>query len=251
MQSEEFLLQESLYRPGEDVYRMRIIFVRHGEPNYEKDCLTEAGHLQASAVAERLREEEISAVWSSPLGRARETADVTASLLNLPVQTLDFMRELHWGSRDGTPLFANGHPWDLADEIARRGISLNRSDWRESVYFRNNRVCESVDLVESGIDSWLLALGYQREEFYYRCTQADDAQATVALFSHGGSSSAAIAHMLNLPFPFVCALLHMEFTGITIIRLGRKPGSASLPCLELANDGRHIHGIKYHRLAMM
>ena len=101
---------------------MRIIFVRHGEPNYEKDCLTEAGHLQASAVAERLREEEISAVWSSPLGRARETADVTASLLNLPVQTLDFMRELHWAAVTGLPCSRTGTP----------GISRMKSPAAES-----------------------------------------------------------------------------------------------------------------------
>ena len=29
---------------------MRIIFVRHGHPNYRKDCLTELGHLQAKAA---------------------------------------------------------------------------------------------------------------------------------------------------------------------------------------------------------
>ena len=36
---------------------MRIVFVRHGEPDYEHDCLTPLGRLQARAAAERLREE--------------------------------------------------------------------------------------------------------------------------------------------------------------------------------------------------
>ena len=49
---------------------MRIIFVRHGEPNYEKDCLTPLGKLQAEAAAERLRDEGIDTVFSSPFGRA-------------------------------------------------------------------------------------------------------------------------------------------------------------------------------------
>ena len=39
---------------------MRIIFVRHGEPDYARDCLTEAGRRQAAAAAERLAEEGIS-----------------------------------------------------------------------------------------------------------------------------------------------------------------------------------------------
>ena len=57
--------------------------------------------------------------------------------------------------------------------------------------------------------------------------------------------------ILNLPFPYVCALLHLEFTGITIIRMDRNPGAVALPCLELGNDGKHIHGTSYHRLADM
>ena len=38
---------------------MRIIFVRHGHPDYVHDCLTDLGHLQATAAAERLRDEGI------------------------------------------------------------------------------------------------------------------------------------------------------------------------------------------------
>ncbi len=65
---------------------MRIIFVRHGEPDYALDCLTPAGRAQAEAAAERLRGEGISAVYASPMGRAAETAACTARLLGLPVQ---------------------------------------------------------------------------------------------------------------------------------------------------------------------
>ena len=39
---------------------MRIIFVRHGHPNYVNDCLTELGHKHAAAAAERLKDEGIS-----------------------------------------------------------------------------------------------------------------------------------------------------------------------------------------------
>ena len=227
---------------------MRIVFVRHGEPDYANDCLTETGKIQAWQAAVRLREEGIEQIFSSPLGRARETADAASQELGLPVQTLDFMRELHWGSIDGEPLFAGGHPWDIADELARQGWNLNRPDWAEHPYFSNNVVTENVRLVEEGIDQWLAPLGYIREGFYYRCALPDSSQRTVALFSHGGSSAAAMGHILNLPFPYACALFHLEFTGITTLRLDRNPGAMSLPCLELGDDGRHIRTGKYHRL---
>ena len=41
---------------------MRIIFVRHGEPDYANDCLTEQGRIQAEACAQRLREEGIEEI---------------------------------------------------------------------------------------------------------------------------------------------------------------------------------------------
>ncbi len=227
---------------------MRIVFVRHGEPDYEHDCLTREGQVQALAAAERLKEEGIEEIYASPLGRATETAAAASAALGLPVTVLDFMREVHWGSRDGSPLFSGGHPWNMADEMVRQGVNLNRPDWREHPFFRNNTVLDCVDAVEKGIDGWLASMGYVREGFYYRNVRPDDRQKTVALFSHGGSSCAAMGHMLNLPFPYACALLHLEFTGITVLRLDRHPGAVTFPCLELGNDGRHLRGAQYHRL---
>ena len=142
---------------------MRILFVRHGEPDYAHDCLTETGRAQAQAAAVRLRGEGIEEIWSSPLGRAQETAKAASEALGLPVQTLDFMREVTWGSTDGAELYAGGHPWAIVDEMARQGIELNYPDWRESPYFRTNRVVECVDSVEKGIDDWLAGFGYVRE----------------------------------------------------------------------------------------
>ena len=228
---------------------MRIIFVRHGEPDYANDCLTDIGRVQAEQAARRLMDEHIEGIWSSPLGRAAETAKAASAVLGLPVQTLPFMREVHWGSMDGTPIYAGGHPWEIVDEMARQGTDLNCPDWRESPFFSSNRVTECVDEVEKGIDEWLASFGYIREGAYYRHTVEEETHRTVALFSHGGSSCAAIGHILNLPFPYACALLHFEFTGITVLRLDRKPGPCTLPCLELANDGRHIREGHYYRLA--
>ncbi len=230
---------------------MRIIFIRHGEPDYVHDCLTDQGKLQALAAAERLKDEGIEGIYSSPLGRAAETAAAAAKALGLSVMTLDYMRELHWGSMDGMPIPADGHPWDLADMLAAEGYDLTDPSWREHPYFSRNRVTGEADHVARKTDEWLLSLGYERRGAYYRCVRPDKGQKTVALFSHGGSSAAAMGHILNLPFPYACGLFHLEFTGITVIRLDRNPGKQTLPCLELANDSRHIRGLRCHRPADM
>ena len=132
--------------------------------------------------------------------------------------------------------------------MSRKGINLNCPDWRETEFFKTNRVLDCVDEVSAGIDEWLKTLGYERNGFYYEHLEAEESHETVALFSHGGSSCAALAHILNLSFPYSCALFHFEFTGITILRFDRRKGAMTLPCLELANDGKHIKEGYYHRL---
>ena len=223
---------------------MRIVFVRHGEPNYERDCLTPLGYRQAQAAAERLAGEGVEAVYSSPQGRALETARASAAALGLsPVQILDFMHEIYWDSIDGAPLFAGGNPWNIADEMVRQGWDLTRTDWREHPLFRNNRAVRENDKVGAALDRWLSGLGYEREGLYYRC-RGENARRTVALFSHGGSSTAALSRLLNLPFPYLCATMHQPFTGITVIRLDSRPGSLSAPVLELAGDGKHLDNVQ-------
>ena len=219
---------------------MRIVFVRHGEPDYARDCLTELGRVQAKKAAQRLLGEGIGEIYASPLGRARETAQAAAEVLGLPVKTLDFMEEVRWGSTDGEELYAGGHPWAIADEMARQGMELNRPDWRDAPWFRTNRVVECVDRVERGIDEWLAGFGYLREGKHYRHTAEEEQHKTVALFSHGGSSCAAMGHILGLPFPYAIALLHLDFTGITVVRLDSRAGIGAIPQLKCSNDTAHL-----------
>ncbi|MBE7063278.1 MAG: histidine phosphatase family protein [Ruminococcaceae bacterium] len=48
--------------------------VRHGEPVYETDSLTDRGKLQAEAVGKRMFDAKIDRIFSSPMGRAKDTA---------------------------------------------------------------------------------------------------------------------------------------------------------------------------------
>ena len=56
---------------------MRLLFIRHGEPDYEKDYLTEKGFREAEYLAEYLADVKIDACYVSPLGRAKDTAAPT------------------------------------------------------------------------------------------------------------------------------------------------------------------------------
>ena len=76
---------------------MLIYFVRHADPDYANNCITPLGHLQAQACAQRLVGCGITAVYSSTLGRAQQTADYIGRALDLPVTELDFIPEVVTG----------------------------------------------------------------------------------------------------------------------------------------------------------
>ncbi len=218
---------------------MRIIFVRHGEPDYENDCLTETGRRQAAAAAERLAGEGIEKIYSSPMGRARQTASYTAEKLGLEIETLDYMHEISWGG-PGVP--EEGHPWTLSDwMISKEDFDFYSDDWRRHPYFANNAASEAVDIIAARFDELLLTLGYRHEGTRFLC-ETDRAR-TVAVFSHGGSGACALAHLLALPFPYVCTVLPYEFTSVIILEFPVRRGKYVHPRVELFNDTAHTRDI--------
>lgn len=221
---------------------MKIYFVRHGHPDYTNDCLTELGHKQAAAAAERLKNCGIVQVFSSTKGRALQTAEYTAKVLGIEVIPCDFMREITWRSIDGEPILANGHPWDLSDIFASEGKTLTDKAWYTKEPYCKSKVVSSAQIVTDGLDAWLRELGYQREGEYYRVV-GGATKKTIAMFSHGGSSSVVLSHILNIPFPQICGIVHPDFTSITVIEFSDKIGELVCPRVLLLNDARHIEGL--------
>lgn len=220
---------------------MRIIFVRHGDPNYAQDCLTPLGHLQAKRVAERLDGEGIVKIYASTCGRALETAGYTAERLGLPYTRLDFMREISWG---GEPeLYRNGHPWDCADAMRLADdAALFDGTWRNHRYFQTNQVLEFVDSIPTAFDRLLAEQhGVVREGRLYRFMR--DVPETIAVFSHGGSSSVVVSHLLSLPFAYFCTMCQPELTSVTVVTLQASAGNCAIPRLEILNDARHLREI--------
>jgi broad specificity phosphatase PhoE len=107
-----------------------ILFARHGETDWNRERryqghadepLNELGRAQARQLAEELRSTTLSAVYSSDLRRASETADIVAAGLGLPVMLDTRLREIDVGSWQGvchTDL--DGRPWDGETNDAHR-----------------------------------------------------------------------------------------------------------------------------------
>lgn len=92
----------------------RILLIRHGINDYVKTHrlagrtpgvhLNDEGMAQARAVAERLANEKIAAIYSSPMERAQETAEPLAQCLNLPVNVEPGVLETDHGEWTGAKI---------------------------------------------------------------------------------------------------------------------------------------------------
>ena len=223
---------------------MRIILIRHGNPNYEKDCLTELGHKQAAAAATRLLSENIDEIYSSPQGRAFQTAEYFSKASGIKdIHVLNFIREIRYG-REGELYEDEWHPWKGADELMLEDKNLQSTNWRDYPVYKGNFATIDADKIGEETDKWLASLGYVREGLYYRNRRPDDRQRTLAIFCHGGASSAFLARVLNQTFPYMCALCHFSHTGISVLRFDKTLGSLAMPVLELLNDDRHLRDVE-------
>ena len=114
-----------------------IVFARHGQTAPNRDGLvlgradpelTEEGRRQAERLAEALAGEPVSAVLTSPLLRARQTAEAVGAACGLPVTVDDRLMEIDWGTWEGRPAgslaVTDVDRWRLDDGTAPEGESL-------------------------------------------------------------------------------------------------------------------------------
>jgi broad specificity phosphatase PhoE len=104
---------------------MKLYFVRHGESeanvqhvisNRESPFgLTELGKRQANTLAENLRDIPITAIYSSPILRARETAEIVSQSFHLTYQITEALREYDCGILEDK---SDEESWKLHSEIA-------------------------------------------------------------------------------------------------------------------------------------
>jgi broad specificity phosphatase PhoE len=97
----------------ETLARIPFWFLRHGETDWNARGLSQGnvdiplnptGLAQARSAAQLLRDRGIATIVSSPLSRARVTAEIAAGKLELPVTIDDGLREVAFGVQEGQPM---------------------------------------------------------------------------------------------------------------------------------------------------
>lgn len=161
--------------------RTRLFLIRHGETGWNLEGryqgqadppLNEEGLRQARSLARRLRRRGLEVLYTSPLLRAKTTADIVSGVLHLPVRVDARLMEINLGqwqgrlatdiAREEPELFRQWHmePWAV---LPPEGESL--AQVRERVYAAADEILtrhrgQCVGIVSHRIPYLLLGMRY-------------------------------------------------------------------------------------------
>lgn len=218
---------------------MKLYIIRHGDPNYEKDCLTDLGKREAAALGKFLSGKRIDEALVSPLGRARETAELC---LSRPAEVTEWLREFpaklrYWELPEleeacpcpwTTNFFDRARVvWDVLPAYWTKDPRyFDRHGWRDTVIAAHSDMAEVYDRVIAQFDAFLAAHGYERSGECYRVTQSTDA--AVALVCHFGIECVLLAHLLGMS-PFLLWHTFMAApSSVTVVNTEeRRKGTAA------------------------
>ena len=179
---------------------MHLLFIRHGDPDYEHDSLTEAGEREAAALADYMVRQKVDYAYVSPLGRAQKTAAYTLSRTDWPRATLPWLREfdafIHRPDREKLSI-----PWDwLPEDWTKEPLYYDPDQWWTTSVMREGHVKEMYDQVAEGLDAVLKRHGYVRSGRVYEAQ--NPSHETIAFFCHFGVTCVMLSHLLGIsPMP--------------------------------------------------
>ena len=148
---------------------MRILIIRHGDPDYERDSLTEKGWREVELLAERLEKTEINDFYVSPLGRARDTAQPTLKRHKKSALICDWLQEfppqIQRPDKGGEKTIT----WDwLPQDWTADARYFQAEEWYKTEIMQAGNVEAAYRHVTEELDRVLAEHGYVREGKLYR-----------------------------------------------------------------------------------
>ena len=176
---------------------MKIVFIRHGDPNYELDALTEKGILEAKALIPRVEKMNADYYYVSPLGRARQTAQIAIERIDKEAKVLDWLREFpavvkHICEPDPGPQCWDWMPSDWAKEPSFYDID----HFYDHPVMKNGHVKEIYEDVINHVDALLKKHGYAKNGKTFDVLNGN--HDTLCFFCHFGIECVLLSYLINV-----------------------------------------------------
>lgn len=233
---------------------MRILMIRHGDPDYAHDSLTDIGKQEAALLAETAESLRLGECFVSPLGRARETAEYPLKKLNRSAKTLDWLREFpaklninhsdelrraYPDTEEMKGIYEERIPWDmLPSYYLSHPEYIDRNGWRTSEVARYSDIVQVYDYVTESFDKLLDGYGYLRKGMYYLAEKPNTD--TITFFCHFGVTCVLLSHLLNVsPFSLWHGLALAPTSVTEVVTEERERGIAMFRGLRFG-DVHHL-----------
>lgn len=218
---------------------MKLIFIRHGDPDYAKDSLTEKGWREAEILSERVAKLDIKKIFCSPLGRAKDTASFSLKKLDRDAEICDWLKEFFVPVKDPVTQ-ADRIPWDLMPSYWTKTEELyDMNRWLDAPVMKTGDVKSAYENVINGIDKILEEHGYLRTGKYYKVEKANTD--TLVFFCHLGVQFVILSHILSISPSVLWQNFYVAPTSVTILETEeREKGIAAFRC-KTVGDTSHLY----------
>jgi len=221
---------------------MLLYIIRHADPIYNPDSLTELGHKQAEALARRLAVNGLDKVYSSPNMRAQMTAKPTCERLGLEYEIEKWMSEdLAW--RDfSCKIDDDKYSWVFHRQNSqiKYDKTIEAGDkWYESQYFSQVNAKEGYRRIAECSDEFIERLGYKRKDGGYEIIHANDER--VAAFCHQGFGMLWLSYLLDIPPHLFLSTFDITHSGVTILEFKNYEDDYTAPKCLCLSDISHIY----------
>jgi probable phosphoglycerate mutase len=218
---------------------MRILFIRHGDPDYANDTLTEKGKKEAALLSDRVIKWNVKKFYCSPLGRAKDTAEYSLKRLNREAEVCDWLQEFYYPIKD--PVTGNNRiAWDFMPsywtEIAEM---YDKDNWMNTAVLSTGEIAEKAQMVYSGIDGILAENGYVRHKNYYKAKKPNTD--TIVIFSHLGVSFVMLSHLLGISAPVLWQQFFIAPTSVTEVCTEEREKGAATFRVKKFGDVSHLY----------
>lgn len=215
---------------------MKILIIRHGDPDYVADSLTERGIKEAEALNAYLKNAGITYAYRSPMGRAKLTAELALKGTNVPLTECAWLREF-FGQID----IGEGErlAWDLLPSYYGANSELKFEGWKNHKQFKNTDFFTEYDSVKNGLFELLQKHGYKPVNDYFEVEKAN--KDTIAFFCHFGVECVILSLLFGIsPYPFWQNFCALPSSVTTVVTEEREPGIAQFRTLAFGETA-HLH----------
>lgn len=204
---------------------MIFYYVRHGNPTYNPDSLTELGHEQAKALAPRFLKYGLDEIYSSTSNRAMLTAKPTCDILRKEPKPCEWAKEDHAWNELAMPLEENRFLWiflhpDYMHRLREPSLEALGYEWYNHPMFekRRNILKAGMERIRNAADDFFLSLGFRhKRELNGYVRDGRTPPNRVALFAHQGFGLAFLSTVLDIPYPKFCANFDISHSAVTAI----------------------------------